>query len=91
MIQPQLGDYLTRNVKPQISNLPDVGLVNIYSDIYAMRLWLDPQKMAAHNVTASDVSNAVSNNNVQGTMGQLKSDTQIFNIMGKNTEINTAE
>ena len=84
-----VGDYLMRSVKPLFANLPDVGFVRIWSNTYAMRLWLDPQKMAAKNISALDISNAVSNNNVQSAMGQLQAIYQLFNIIG-NTDLQTA-
>ncbi len=91
MSETELGDYLTRTIKPQLASLPDVGTVQVWSNTYAMRLWLDPQKMASKNITATDVQNAVNNNNVQATMGQLKGDTTIFNIVGANTDLKTAD
>ena len=91
MTEAELGDFLTRDIKPQMSNLPDVGQVQVWSDVYAMRLWLDPHRMAARGVTATDVQNAVNNNNVQATMGQLVGDNEIFNLVGENTDLKTAD
>ncbi len=90
MLENEVGNYLTHSVKPLFSNLPDVGNVQVWSDIYAMRLWLDPQKMAGKNISALDVRDAVTNNDVQSALGQLKSTFEQFNILG-DTDLKTPE
>ncbi|MCD6046500.1 MAG: multidrug efflux transporter [Gammaproteobacteria bacterium] len=85
-----VGDYLNRSVKPILANLPDVGSVSIWSNTYAMRLWLDPQKMAAKDISPLDVQSTISSNNVQGAFGQLQPKYQLFNIVG-NTDLRNAE
>lgn len=67
-----LRNYLTLNIKDQLSRLPGVGNVGLYGEgDYAMRLWLDPNKLATRGLTASDVVNAVREQNVQVSAGQL--------------------
>ncbi len=67
-----LRNYLTLNVKDQLSRLEGVGNVGLYGEgDYAMRLWLNPNKLAARGLTASDVVNAVREQNVQVSAGQL--------------------
>lgn len=89
MPEAAIGDYIQRSVKPLVANLPSVGRADILSNIYAMRLWLDPQKMAAKQITASDIGQAVSNNNVQGALGQLKGKDLQYNVEG-NTSLTDA-
>ncbi|MDQ8039867.1 MAG: efflux RND transporter permease subunit, partial [Rickettsiella sp.] len=85
-----ITDYLTRVVQPQLQNIPGVSNAEIFGDsIYAIRLWLDPKKMAAHQVTASDIINALNQNNVQAAPGTLQSTWQTINISA-NTGMKTA-
>lgn len=67
-----LRNYLTLNIKDQLSRLPGVGNVGLYGEgDYAMRLWLNPHELAIRGITASDVVNAVREQNVQVSAGQL--------------------
>jgi multidrug efflux pump len=67
-----LRNYLTLNVKDELSRLNGIGNVGLYgAGDYAMRIWLDPNKLASRNLTATDVLNAVRDQNVQVSAGQL--------------------
>lgn len=67
-----LRNYLTLNVKDELSRLVGVGDVSLYgAGDYAMRLWLDPNKLASRGLTATDVIDAVREQNVQVSAGQL--------------------
>lgn len=81
-------DYLMRVVKPQLESLPGVASAEIYGAGYAMRIWLDPQRMAAQNITGTDLSQALNNNNVQSAPGLIQAPYQEINIRA-NTDINT--
>ncbi len=67
-------NYATLQIKDVLARLPGVGLVNTWgSGDYAMRVWLDPHKIAARNLTAGDVVAAIREQNVQvaaGAVGQ---------------------
>lgn len=76
-----IGDYLNRVVKPQLSTMKDVGDVQVWAQTYAMRIWLDPQKMMAKGISADDVDNTLINNNVQSAAGQLEAPWQELNII----------
>ncbi|WP_300284087.1 multidrug efflux RND transporter permease subunit [Nitrosomonas sp.] len=70
-----LRNYLTLNIKDQLSRLPGVGDVGLYGEgNYAMRLWLNPNELAIRGITASDVVNAVREQNIQVSAGQLGAD-----------------
>ena len=65
-----LGNYATLNIKDRLSRLPGVGLVRIFgASDYAMRIWLDPDKVAARGLNAEDVTNAIRAQNVQVAAG----------------------
>jgi multidrug efflux pump len=69
-----LRNYATLQVKDVLARIPGAGAVQVFgSGDYAMRVWLDPDKLAARNLTASDVVGAVREQNVQiaaGAIGQ---------------------
>jgi hydrophobe/amphiphile efflux-1 (HAE1) family protein len=65
-----LSNYATLQIKDEIARLPGVGDINIFGvRDYSMRLWLDPDKLTARGLTASDVINTVLEQNVQVAAG----------------------
>lgn len=67
-----LRNYATLKVKDELARLPGVGQIQIFgAGEYAMRVWLDPNKVAARGLTASDVVTAMQEQNVQVSAGQL--------------------
>ena len=66
----QVTDYIQRVVKPQFFTVEGVASVDIFgASEYALRIWLDPKKMAAQNLSAATVRSALSANNVQTAAG----------------------
>ena len=91
-----ISNYLDRYVRDVIKRVPGVGEVIIFGERrYAMRLWLDPGKLAARGLTAGDVVNALREQNVQVAAGALgdapASAEQMFNLsvraQGRLTEV----
>jgi multidrug efflux pump len=67
-----LRNYAVLNVKDQLSRIPGMGEVLLFgAGDYAMRVWLDPQKVAARNMTAGDVVAAIREQNVQVAAGVI--------------------
>jgi len=67
-----LSNYLDLYVRDAIKRVPGVADVVIFGERkYAMRLWLDPDRMAAHGLTAEDVVNALEQQNVDVAAGQI--------------------
>ena len=65
-----LRNYAVLNIKDQLARLPGMGEVQLFGGgDYAMRIWLDPQKVAARGMTAGDVVAAVREQNVQVAAG----------------------
>ena len=79
MSASQITDYLTRVVQPRLQTVDGVANAQILGgEVFAMRIWLDPTRMAALGVTANDVRNALAANNFTTAAGEVKSDyTQI--------------
>lgn len=69
----QLGDLMTQVVEDAVLRTEGVGSINAFGSGYAMRIWLDPLKMAQYQVTAADITSAVSEQNSTVTVGSLGS------------------
>ena len=77
MDQADLSDYLNSNLVDAFSRIEGVGGTQVFGAKYAMRIWLDPSKLAAFNMAPSDVVSAVSSQNAQisaGAFGSLPSE-----------------
>ena len=67
-----LRNYAVLNIRDVLARLPGMGDVQVFGGgDYSMRVWLDPQKLAARNLTAGDVVEAIREQNVQVAAGQL--------------------
>ncbi|MBV9704854.1 MAG: efflux RND transporter permease subunit, partial [Methylobacteriaceae bacterium] len=72
---PQITDYLTRVVQPRLQTIDGVANAQILGgQTFAMRIWLNPDRMAALGITAADVRNALAANNFTSAAGEVKSD-----------------
>ncbi|HSC47951.1 MAG TPA: efflux RND transporter permease subunit [Gammaproteobacteria bacterium] len=81
MTQGQVTDYLVRVVQPKLQTLDGVAGAQILGgQPFAMRIWLDPKRMASHGVTASDVSSALLANNYLAAPGSTKGSSVSVNI-----------
>jgi multidrug efflux pump len=81
MTQGQVTDYLVRVVQPKLQTLDGVAGAQILGgQPFAMRIWLDPKRMAAHGVTATDVSSALLANNYLAAPGSTKGSSVSINI-----------
>jgi multidrug efflux pump len=67
--QVDLADYMVSNLVDELSRIKGVGSVRVFGAQYAMRIWLDPSKLAAFELTPSDVVAAVSEENAQISAG----------------------
>jgi multidrug efflux pump len=90
MSQGQITDYVTRVVQPKIQTVDGVAQAQVFGFPYAMRIWLDPKKMAAFGVTASDVANALIQNNYLAAPGATKGNYVSMNIAAT-TDLNNAK
>jgi multidrug efflux pump len=77
----QITDYADRYIKDQLQTVDGVGQVIIGgAREYAMRLWLDPSKMAARQITALDVEKALTTENVEIPSGRIEGKSREFTI-----------
>ena len=83
----QISDYLLRVVQPKLQAVPGVGKARLIGNkTYAMRVWLDPRRMAALGVTANDVANVLRANNYQAGAGETKGEFVTIDL-GATTDV----
>src|SRR5271167_2487056 len=76
-----ISDYLTRVVQPVLDTVDGVASADILGgQTFAMRLWLDPARMAAHGISADDIAAAIQANNYQSAPGQAKGYFTVTNV-----------
>jgi multidrug efflux pump len=84
----QITDYLSRVVQPKLQTVGGVATADILGgQTYAMRIWLDVEKMAALNITTNEIVQALQNENFQAAAGQIKGKYVLFSINAK-TDLN---
>src|ERR1700712_2161773 len=82
-----ISDYLTRVVQPVLSTVDGVASADILGgQTFAMRLWLDPVKMAGRGVSPNDIQAAIIANNFQAAAGQAKGYLIVSNV-STNTDL----
>ncbi len=77
----EISDFADRILKERIQRLPGVGSVIIGGERrYAMRVWLDPLRMAAHGLTTQDVESAIRRENTEIPGGRVEGDKREFSV-----------
>jgi len=71
MKNSDLGDYVAANVIDPLSRVQGVGDVTLFGSQYAMRIWLDPQKLQGFQLTPADVTAAIQAQNAEVSAGEL--------------------
>lgn len=66
-----LGDYLARNIVPELRRIEGVGRVQLFGAEQALRIWVDPNKLTAFGLTMSDLSQAIEQQNAQIAPGRI--------------------
>ncbi|GAD81352.1 multidrug efflux RND transporter permease subunit [Vibrio ezurae] len=87
----QITDYLERVINPQLFTVNGVSKIDLYGGVkYALRVWLDPEKMAGLQLTATDVMNVLSANNYQSAAGQATGTLVLYNGSA-NTQVSSVK
>ncbi|MBK8106799.1 MAG: efflux RND transporter permease subunit [Betaproteobacteria bacterium] len=85
----ELTDLINRVVKPRLQTIPGVADVQIGGDRkYAMRIWLDPDRLAAYKLTVQDVEDALRRQNLEVPAGRIESQQREFSVTAR-TDLNT--
>jgi multidrug efflux pump len=88
---PALTDWLSRTLQPQLSTLAGVQRVSLEgSRPLAMRVWIDPDRLAARNLSPGDVHEALRRNNYLAAVGQTKGNLVQVNLLA-NTDLRAVE
>src|SRR5690554_174292 len=66
-----IADYIAANVQEPLSRVDGVGQIQLFGSQYAMRIWLDAERMASFGLTTTDVVTAIRSQNVQIAAGEL--------------------
>ncbi|MFD1747358.1 multidrug efflux RND transporter permease subunit [Rhizobium helianthi] len=66
-----LDDYLVRNIAPELKRVSGVGRVQSFGSEAAMRVWVDPARLVAHQISMSEVTQAIQTQNIQVAPGRL--------------------
>lgn len=88
--RPYISDYVLRVIQPQLQALPGVAKARLFASQFAIRIWLNPQRMAALGVTGEDVLNVLRNNNYQAGIGATKDKYVSINLT-TTTNVNEPE
>jgi len=85
----QVTDVIERIVKPRLQTVPGVANVQVNGDRkFAMRIWLDPDKLAAYRITVQDVEEALRKQNLEVPAGRIESQQREFSVTAR-TDLNT--
>jgi len=77
----QINDLINRVVKPRLQTVTGVADVRIYGERkYAMRVWLDAERMAAYRLTSQDVEDAIRRSNLELPAGRIESQLREFSV-----------
>ena len=71
-----VNNYFKINIEPRLSRVPGVGEVDVWGANYAMRIWLDPTKMAQHRLMPSDITAVLAEQNIESPAGTLGEESE---------------
>jgi len=77
----EITEYATNNLLERIQTIPGVSTVNIWGEKkYAMRIWFEPEKMLAYNITTRDIQSALQRENVELPAGKISGNTNELTV-----------
>ena len=88
--QVEIADYAERLVKDRVQTIPGVAQAQVYSSTYAMRIWLQPQRLAGFGLTPADVEDALRKQNVEIPAGRVEGSAREFTVLSE-TDLKTPE
>ncbi len=91
-----LGDFMIRNILGEVRRIPGVGRATLYSTERSLRVWIDPARLVGYNLTADDVTKAISAQNAQVSSGSIgaepsRSDTKVSALVLVKGQLATPE
>ncbi|HEY0660173.1 MAG TPA: efflux RND transporter permease subunit [Lysobacter sp.] len=88
--QVEIADYAERLVKDRVQTIPGVAQAQVFASTYAMRIWLQPQRLAGFGLTPADVEDALRRQNVEIPAGRVESSAREFTVLSE-TDLKTPE
>jgi len=88
--QVEIADYAETLVKDRVQTIPGVAQAQVYSSTYAMRIWLQPQRLAGFGLTPADVEDALRKQNVEIPAGRVEGNQREFTVLSE-TDLKTPE
>lgn len=87
----ELSDLANRLIKPRLQTAPGAADVRVWGERrFSMRIWLDPDRLAAYNLTVQDVEDALRRSNLEVPAGRIESSLREFNVTAA-TDVQTPE
>ena len=83
----ELADIAERLVKDRVQTIPGVARADVYGNRFAMRVWLDPNRLAGYELTPSDVEAALRRQNIEVPAGRVESQAREFTVLAE-TDLN---
>jgi multidrug efflux pump len=87
---PEITDYLAREVQPKLQAVSGVGKAELLGRRFALRVWLDPQRLAAVNLTSTEIVQTLRENNYLSGVGQTKAELIKISLTS-NTDVSNTE
>jgi len=92
MTQLQINDLVNRIVKPRLQTVTGVADVRIYGERkYAMRVWLDTERLASYRLTTQDVEDAIRRSNLELPAGRIESQQREFSVTSQTDLLKPAQ
>jgi multidrug efflux pump len=88
--QVEITDYAERLVKDRVQTIPGVAQAQVYGSTYAMRVWIQPQRLAGFGLTPADVEDALRKQNVEIPAGRVEGSNREFTVLSE-TDLKTPE
>ena len=88
--QVEIADYAERLVKDRIQQIPGVAQAQVFASTYAMRVWIQPQRLAGFGLTPVDVEQALRSQNVEIPAGRVEGTDREFTVLPQ-TDLQTPE
>ncbi len=88
----EVTDFASRIVKPRLQTLPGAADVRVFGERkFAMRVWINPERLAAHGLTPADVEDAIRKQNVEVPAGRIESSQREFSVVAQTDLIDPAQ
>jgi len=86
----EIADIAVRLVKDRVQTIPGVARADVYGNRFAMRIWLDPDRLAGFELTPSDIEDALRGQNIEVPAGRVEGQLREFTVLAE-TDLNQPE